>query len=128
MDARETWQTVAERLAGAGIDVLDELPHTPRNPYYLLTVTPGISTHRTVGARGRSMRQPVQVMAVNNSFQGCLLLIQRAVDLLDGWRPDGHHWLAPDFGATHPYAEEAPGDYRWSSSVGFIHTARRNNG
>lgn len=126
MDAQATWDAVAARLRTTKIDVTDELRTTPARPYYLLSVTDGLSTHQTVGARGKDLRQPIQVMAVNNSASGCRRLIGRAVDLLDGWRPaPDSHPLHPDFGATHPYAEEGPGDFRWSSTAGFIHITTR---
>lgn len=127
MDARATWDAVAGRLRTPKIDVSDHILETPTRPYYLLSVTPGIGSHVTVGARGRNLRQPVQVMAVNNSHSGCITLISRAVQLLDGWCPDPDgHPLRPEFPATHPYAEDGPGDFRWSSTAGFIHIARRS--
>lgn len=124
MDAQATWDAIADRLRTPKIDVSDEVRESPGKPYYLLSVTDGIGSHQTIGARGRNLRQPVQVMAVNNSAPGCRFLIGRAIDLLDGWVLDGHP-LVPDFGATHPYPEEGPGDFRWSSTAGFIHITRR---
>lgn len=112
-------------LETPGIGTDTEIRVTPRQPYYLITATPGLPGSRRLTHHAPDRTVLIYVMAVNNSPDGALHLADRAVNLLDG------RWLEPEDPNAGPLecvfvapvidAGEAPGDWRWSVTAEFRH-------
>lgn len=112
-------------LGTAKIGTDTEIRHTPHQPYYLVTSTPGLPEARRLTHYAPDRLATFYVMAVNNNAAGALSLAERAISLLDG------RWLEPDDPNAGPLevsyvgpvidAGEAPGDWRWSVTVEIRH-------